>query len=203
MLKGRRVHRGLPAALVAILACGLLLTPAQAGAAFNPGAGGVLYACVKVKGKHKGAMKLVGAHKKCKHGQRKLAWNVTGAAGAPGTNGTSGGSGTPGSSGTNDSTLQSQIDTLTQKLTSLESTVTSLAGTVTGLQSTVAGLASTVTGLQTTSGSLCTQLSAVTAQSDALRTVIGGLALNGVLTGLGGVLTIPALPAALGTYTCP
>jgi hypothetical protein len=189
IVSNHRSRHVVPAGLVAILACGLLLAPAQAGAAFNPGAGGVLYACVKVKGKHKGTMKLVGAKKKCKHGQRKLAWNVTGAAGTPGANGTSGGSGSPGSSGPTNSTLQSEIDTLTQKLTSLESTVTSLA--------------STVTGLQTTTTSLCTQLSTVTTQSDALRTVIAGLGVNNALTLLGGALSIPALPAALGPYTCP
>jgi hypothetical protein len=51
--------------------------------------------------------------------------------------------------------------------------------------------------------SLCSQLSTVTGQTNALRTVIAGLGLNGVLTALGGLLNIPALPAALSPFNCP
>jgi hypothetical protein len=199
MLRAHQIRRVLPLTLVAILCGGLLLAPAQAGA-FNPGAGGVFYACVKAKGKQKGTMRLVGAGKKCKHGQRKVTWSGTGITGAPGETGTSGGAGTPGSQGTTDSTLQPQIDTLTQQLTTVQSTLQSQIDALTGQVNT---LTTTTTSLGLRLSSACTQLSALTGRSDALRTAIAGLGVNNALTLLGGALSIPALPAALGPYTCP
>ncbi len=50
---------------------------------------------------------------------------------------------------------------------------------------------------------VCSQLSAVTGQTNLLRSALGGLSLNGVLSSLGGLLNIPALPPALTPFTCP
>jgi hypothetical protein len=57
--------------------------------------------------------------------------------------------------------------------------------------------------LTATVAALCSQVSTVTSQLNALQTVIAGLGLNGVLTGLGGALSIPALPSALPSFACP
>jgi hypothetical protein len=47
---------------------------------------------------------------------------------------------------------------------------------------------------------LCTQMSAVTSQLTAVQTALNGLGLSGVL---GGVITIPSMPAALAPFGCP
>lgn len=57
--------------------------------------------------------------------------------------------------------------------------------------------------LEATIAVLCTQLTAVTTQLNSLETALGGLGLNGILTGLGGALTIPPLPAPLTPFSCP
>jgi hypothetical protein len=56
-----------------------------------------IYTCAN-KG---GAIRLVSAKTKCKHGERKVSWNASGPAGAPGAAGSPGAAGTPGAPGTN------------------------------------------------------------------------------------------------------
>ena len=46
-------------------------------------------------------------------------------------------------------------------------------------------------------------MDAVTDQSNALGTAIGGIAVNNALALLGGTLNIPALPTALAPFSCP
>ncbi len=56
-----------------------------------------IYTCAN-KG---GAIRLVSAKTKCKHGERKVSWNASGPAGAPGAAGSPGVAGSPGAPGTN------------------------------------------------------------------------------------------------------
>jgi hypothetical protein len=60
-----------------------------------------------------------------------------------------------------------------------------------------------VTQLSASVSSLCSQLSAVTNQLTAVQSALAGLGLNSVLTTLGGAITVPAMPPALGPYACP
>jgi hypothetical protein len=48
---------------------------------------------------------------------------------------------------------------------------------------------------------LCTELSTVVTQVNAIRTVLTGLSLGGVIP-LGLTLTAPAIPSALSAYAC-
>jgi hypothetical protein len=50
---------------------------------------------------------------------------------------------------------------------------------------------------------VCSQLTILTQQANLLRSVINGLGLNGVLTGLGGLLIVPTVPAPLDAFDCP
>ena len=50
---------------------------------------------------------------------------------------------------------------------------------------------------------LCTQTGTLTGRLNLLEGALGGLSLNGVLTTLGGLLNIPALPGALPAFSCP
>jgi hypothetical protein len=66
----------------------LVLAPAASAAK--------IYTCVNDKS---GAMRLVSAKTKCRHGERKLSWNTSGPAGAPGATGAAGSPGAPGTNG--------------------------------------------------------------------------------------------------------
>lgn len=180
---------------------------------------GQVNACYKLKGKKKGAMRVVPARKKCRKGERKLAWSVTGPAGAAGPAGPKGSSGAIGAIGATGATgaagaaasaseaaLQAKIAGLTLKVEGLEgilagvtngdltSTVDKLDG-ITGLQ-----LGETVAALPVVD-TLCSQTSTLTDQANLLRGVIGGLGLSPALEALG-LLTIPTLPAALPGFNC-
>ena len=184
-----------PLAVVA-LALGALFLGAVRAEGAKIGADGTIHACYKTKGKAKGALRVVPAGKPCKRkrAERPLSWSV-------------------GSTATTVSdpdmlALFSYIQQQQQRIVALE---TILDGVTNAELGGVISKLDGITGVQLQDAvdslpviaSLCTQLSGVTTQVDALRTVIGGLGLNGVLTALGGVLNIPALPAALGPYACP
>jgi hypothetical protein len=174
---------------------------------------GKVSACYRVKGKAKGAMRVVPAGKKCRKGERKLAWNVAGqpgqngARGAAGSDGATGATGPAGAATTNNETaLQAKIAGLTLKIEGLEGI---LAGVTNGdLTGTVAKL-SGISGLQLTEtvgtlpvvGSLCTQATGLTTQVNTVRTSLLGTTLAGIIpVGLG--LTIPSF-TALPAYVCP
>jgi hypothetical protein len=150
------------------------------------------------------------------------------AAGQPGSSGTSGGSGTSGAAGaqgaagTSGSTaaLSTQVGALTLKLEALENVLKGVDnGDLTGAVSKLNGLnngdltgaVDTVKGLSNLDLTeavdtlpavdlLCTQATELTKQANLLRSVFGGLGLEGVL---GGLLKVPTLPAALPGFTCP
>jgi hypothetical protein len=191
-------------AICMLAATAALAAPSGAGAA-KIGADGTIHACYKAKGKPKGALRVVSPGKACKRkrGERRLSWSVA----APTSTGTV--------SNENVYALlgyiqqqQSEIQTLTGQLETVEGILAGVTnGELTGVISKLDGI--TGADLQGAVDSvpvvaaLCSQVSTVTTQVDALRTVISGLGLNGVLTGLGGVLNIPTLPAALGAFSCP
>ncbi|HEX2128757.1 MAG TPA: hypothetical protein VHF58_06025 [Solirubrobacterales bacterium] len=178
-ISGRRALSA-AAVLFALIALALAARPA---AAAPIGSDGVVHACYKAKGKPKGALRVVKAGKPCKakKGEKPIAWTIFGAPGATGAQGATGETATGGAT---------KQDLLT------------LLGLIQQQSTMIDQLTSQLDGLTGQLGSICDQLSLVTGQSNALRTVIGGLGLNGVLTTLGGLLQIPALPAALDPFSC-
>jgi hypothetical protein len=180
---------------------------------------GKVNACYKVKGKAKGAMRVVPAAKKCRKGERKLAWSVAGPPGAAGPAGSGGSTGTAGAIGATGATgpagaaataseanLQTKIAGLTLKVEGLEGI---LAGVTNGELTGVVDKLDGVTGLELSEtvaalplvDTLCTQTSTLTGQANLLRGVVGGLGLSPALAALG-LLTIPTLPAALPAFDC-
>lgn len=187
-------------------------------AASGIGKDGKVHACYRVKGKAKGSMRVVPAKKKCRRGERKLAWSIAGSTVPAGSNGTAGGSGSTGDGGStgaagsqgtsNETALQAKISNLTLKLEGLEGVLEGITnGDLTGAVGKLGGLS----GLQLTEavdtlpavGSLCSQATALTTRVGVVQQGLGGLSLNPVLTTLGGVLTVPSLPAPLTAYSCP
>ncbi|HEV7771437.1 MAG TPA: hypothetical protein VGO66_12380 [Solirubrobacterales bacterium] len=149
----------IPIALLTAAVMLLIGLCGSASAARSIGKGGSIQACYKVKGKQKGAMRVVPTGKKCKKSERKLAWRIagipgqTGSAGsggagggsgsATGQNGTDGGSGANGTNGSNGNTatLESKIAGLNLKIDGLEKVLDGLNnGELTGVVDTVDGL---------------------------------------------------------------
>lgn len=206
-------------ALCALVAVGLISALFAGSALAAPIAkNGKVNACYKVKGKAKGAMRVVPANKKCRKGERKLAWSVAGtpgpsgqdgAKGANGANGATGATGAPGAAAIgNEAALQAKIAGLTVKVEGLEGI---LAGVTNGDLLTTVNKLTGITGLELSDAvgtlpvvnSLCSQTTLLTSQLNLVQGGVAGLGLNGVLTGLGGLLNIPSLPALLTAYTCP
>jgi hypothetical protein len=171
-------------ALVALSAVATMLFACLCGTASaqrNPlvGRDGKIHACYRVKGKPRGALRVVRSPRAhCRRGERKVAWTV---AGAEGTAGSTGAAGAPGGQG-GDGTQGAITTTLTEQ-------VKSLSARIDGLEATLAGV--------------CEQSEALTEQVNLVAEVVKGLGLNGVLKTLGGLLEIPELPKPLGTFTCP
>lgn len=217
-------------ALLAGTAIFLVALVGTASAAGPVGKDGQIHACYRVKGKPKGSLRVVPTSARCKRGERKVVWSVAGSSGQAGstgqagTGGQSGSSGTNGSSSPNEAALKTEVSSLSLKLEALEGilsgiTHSDLAGsmaTLNGLDNVkLLGAVDAVGGL--TNGQLldavdavplvadvCDQASALTSQSNLLRTGLNGLTttLSGSLLGpiFGGVSVPPALTDPL---TCP
>lgn len=150
-----------------------------------------------------------------------------GASGASGTSGSSGSSGSAGAQGSNGApgstaTLSTEVASLNLKLEGIEDVLKGIdSGELTGALSKLEGITSgdldgalnTVKGL--TNGdlteavdavpvvdSLCAQTGELTSNLDQLGAAVEGLGLNPVLETIGGILQIPDLPDALGTFDC-
>lgn len=203
---------------VAILLFALVGT---AGAASPVGKDGRIHACYKVKGKPKGTLRIVPAkQKRCKRGERKVAWSAASMSGAPGTsgtagtagssqdgsNGSNGASGTNGSDGSTEAALKTQISSLNVKIDSLENTLGGVTnGDLLGAVDAVEGLTNgdlteAVDSLPVIDA-LCDQNEALTEQIDLIAGAVGGLGLSPALEALG-LLEIPALPDPLGSFSC-
>jgi hypothetical protein len=212
--------RLVPMCALAIVGLMSAALTSSALAASAVGKDGQVHACYRVKGKAKGAMRVVPASKKCRRGERKLAWNVAGpagqqgAGGAQGPQGSSGSTGAPGANGAPGSngaagpgvaSLETQVASLTLQVGILEnvldgvenSELTGALAILDGLNNE--GLTKAVAAVPALN-SLCTQTSLLTGGLNSLNSGIGGLTILG-LPGLS--LGISSLPAALSPYTCP
>lgn len=191
----------------AVLLCLLVSVPAS-GAPLV-GKDGKVYACYKTKGKAKGNVRLVAKKGKCRKGERKTSWNVTGPSGASGENGSGGSPGEGGSTGpAGTAGLEKQISTLSSKVSALEGVLKGITnGDLTGLLAKLQGISPTqlqeavksvanVNALTGQVGALCSQASALTGQTNALRGVLAGAEVLGSLL-------FPSLPVALPAFSCP
>lgn len=132
-----------------------------------------------------------------------------GPTGSPGQRGDAGAAGPTGPAGQIEQSLldtiqaqTAQIQALTQEVAAVKGAVTGLEGALDGVETNVAGVKGTLGLLQATVAGACGQLTTVSSQVNKVATAVSGLGLNGVLTALGGLLSIPALPKALDPYTC-
>jgi hypothetical protein len=171
-----------------VIAAVLALAPgATAAAAPAVGKDGRIHACYRVKGKPKGAMRLVRSAKAhCRRGERKVAWVAAGAVGPAGTRGSSGAGG-----GAPNPQLEAKVAGLTARVENLE-------GILAGV--THAALLDALNSVAAVK-SLCQQATVLTTQANSLLGSLEGTALGGVIP-LGLVLTIPGLPGALSAYSC-
>jgi hypothetical protein len=173
--------------LVALVA--MLLTSGSALAASPIGKDGKIHACYKAKGKGKGTLRVVRSAKvKCPKKWKKVAWSAAGPAGSQGEGGSPGANGESGSNGS--SGLAGSTGAVTVK--QLEDKVAELLTKVKQLEALIPTVAA-----------LCSQASALTTQMNSLEDALGGLKLNAVLTTLGGLLEVPALPGSLSSFSCP
>jgi hypothetical protein len=171
-------------AVACALAGALLLSGIAAGdanAAGVVGSTGQISGCYVKKGKAKGTLRVVAPGHRCRKGEKPLAWNAQGQSGTQGTSGTQGGS--------------ASLDALTAQISLLQGRVTQLEGVLSGL--TNSDLLGAISGVD----ALCTQMSTVVTQLNSVRTVLTGLSLGGVLP-LGLLLNVPAIPSALGPFSC-
>jgi hypothetical protein len=182
---GRAASLRLALALaIGLLGAVLLLGSAGEPASAAPlvGKDGRIHACYKVKGKAKGTLRVVRSAKvRCPRRWKKVAWNAGGPAGAVGPAGATGEPGARGEIGLPGTAGNVVVKGLEDKVTEL----------LTKVQSLESALALTNAQLAI----VCSQAEALTGQSNALRTVIGGISVVGAL------LTVPALPAALPAFT--
>lgn len=170
--------------LVVVLVASLALFAWIGEAAARPlvGKDGKIHACYKVKGKPRGALRVVKSRKAhCRKGERKVAWTVAGASGQPGANGPQGSHGSPSTSAqqsSQSSALSEQISLLAARVDSLEEKLAAVEA-------------------------LCEQALALAKQVNLLQGVIGGLGLEPALE-LIGLIDIPTLPEALklGDFGC-
>jgi hypothetical protein len=175
--------------VVALVAIAFAGTAAAAPIARN----GKVNACYRVKGKAKGAMRVVPANQKCRRGERKLGWNVAGPVGAAGKAGARGATGASGPQGPgNEAALQAKIAGLSMQVQALE-------GILQGLSNS--GLAAAVKQVPVVS-SLCAEAHSLPTEiNDSLGDALNGIALGGTIPALLS-LTVPSL-VPVTSYTCP
>jgi hypothetical protein len=88
----------LPVAILLLAFC-FACGPANAKPRASSATVHTVQACALKAGKHRGSMRLIPAGKKCKHGERRIVWNVLGPPGPQGAAGTAGSQGEKGSQG--------------------------------------------------------------------------------------------------------
>jgi hypothetical protein len=181
----------------ATLALALSLALAGVASAAPIGKDGKLHACYRVKGKPKGALRVVRSVKaRCHRGERKVSWALAGAVGAAGAPGASGTTGTDGSAGAAGAAGADSVLSRTE----LEERITTLTDRVEALEA----LTARVDSLEGVVQGVCDEVTAVIAQTNLLRGSVGTLVstLSGSLLGpiFGSVGLPPALPE---TLTCP
>ena len=176
--------------LIAVLA--LLVVAPPASPRKVVGRDGKIHACYRVKGKPKGALRVVRSRKaRCHRGERKVSWAVAAVSGSAGADGAQGAAGSPGDSALT-TKLTEQVNALSARIDGLEST---LAGV------TNADLLAAIDSLPAID-SLCQRSEDLTEQVNLLGDAVGGLGLSPALEAIG-LLEIPTLPEALEPFSCP
>jgi hypothetical protein len=206
----------------------LFLSAAGSASAVQPFAKhGVINACVKAKGKNRGALRLVTSKRGCKklRGWRAMSWTAsragnqtrgaTGSKGEQGPQGDPGPEGKQGPQGTSGAVEQSLVDTiqaqslqineLTEDMTdlagemlTLEGNLSDLTGGLGDVEGEVGNLTAGLTDLEGTVGNTCDQLELLTDQSnDILNSLLGSS-----VAVLGNLLNVPSPPDELATFEC-
>jgi hypothetical protein len=178
-----RLFAALGGLAIALLLAGVSTSSAHAASVVGPG--GQISGCYVKKGKAKGTLRVVPSGKRCKKGEKRVAWNAQGQSGQSGQNGAQGGSGS-----------QASVTSLQDRITQLESQVAQL-------QSILAGVTnSSLLGAIASINSLCTEVgTTVVPRLNTIGTGLSGLSLGGVIP-LGLTLPVPAIPP-LASYACP
>jgi hypothetical protein len=185
--------------LLLLTLVGSLVFSSSASAAFPIAKDGKIYACYKAKGKGKGTLRVVRSAKaRCPKKWKKTSWYAAGpTAAAPGPAGPQGSQGPQGERGQTGTAgnvvvedLEKQVNELLTKVLQLET----LLGGITRQQLLDA------VGAVPAVAALCTQAETLTAQSNGLGTALSGV--NTIIDTLT-VLALPAVPAALPSFSCP
>lgn len=195
-----------------LLAMGTMLLLCQGAPPAQGAVGkdGQIHACYRVKGKPKGALRVVRSAKaRCRRGERKAAWSVAGSSGiaSQGAQGAPGQAGANGSNG-DEAALKAQIGALSLRVEALEgilqgitnNDLTGMMGVLQGLTNEdLLGAVNSVPAVE----SLCQQSEALTETVDDLGVGMGSLVsiLNGTL--LGPIFGTVSIPSALGAFNCP
>jgi len=193
-------HRLVGPVLLATAAL-LLICLGPSAAQGAVGQDGQIHACYRVKGKPKGALRVVqSARARCRRGERKAAWSVAGSSGiaSQGGQGAQGQAGANGSVG-DEAALKAQIGALTLKVEALEGILQGITnGDLTGMLATLNGV--TNPELLSAIGSVplveevCGQTEELTGRSNALLGLLDTL----------DALSVLSIPAALPTFdVCP
>jgi hypothetical protein len=182
-------------AITLLVMISVLLISAGPAAAGPVRKDGKIRACYRVKGKPKGALRLLVKGKRCRRGERVVVWTAIASAGGSGPTagepGKTGQPGSPGASGSADvASLTAQIDALTKRVESLEAILKGITN------ADLVGLLDVVPAV----GALCEQASGMTGAFNALTAGIEGIAIIGdPLLGL----DFDTLPASLAPFSCP
>lgn len=199
-------YRRVPAWLASLAVAAMLLASlAGSAAARGPiGKDGQIHACYRVKGKPKGALRVVrSARTHCRRGERKTTWSVAsssgGSASGRGSQGAPGQNGANGSTSSEEAALKAQVGALTLQVQALEGVLHGITNAdLTGLLATLNGV--TNSELQNAIGSVplveevCAQTEELTGRSNALLGLLDTL----------DTLNLLSLPTVLPTFSvCP
>ncbi len=200
-LKARFILVGLAAAAML-----LALFVGSSAAAGPVGKDGTIHACYRVKGKPKGAMRVVPVKARCKRGERKVAWSSVGQGGQSGAAGQAGaaGGGQQGQTGSdgsspNEVALKTQISSLNVKVDDLEKILEGVThGDLVGTLATLDGVTNPellgAIGSVPLLEDVCGQTEELTGRSDAILGLLDTLDLANLLS----------IPSALPTFdVCP
>lgn len=201
-LQGLATSRYRSVAVLIALGMVLLLwlsAPAAQGAV---GGDGQIHACYRVKGKPKGALRVVrSARAHCRRGERKATWSVAPSSGATsqGGQGAQGQAGASGSAGSDEAALKAQVGALSLRVEALEGILQGITnGELTGVLATLSGvtnpeLANAINSVPLVE-EMCGQTEELTGRSNALLGFLDTL----------DALNVLAMPAVLPTFNvCP
>ncbi len=156
---------------------------------------GQIHACYRVKGKPKGAVRIVpSARTHCRRGERRVSWSATGSSGlgstgAQGTQGQAGASGAP----ADEAALKTQIGDLSLRVQALEGILKDLNN------EQLVNAVNAVPAVQALCGQseeLTDQVNELGSGVQSLVSVLGGTILGSIFSGV-------KIPTALESFSCP